>query len=36
MRTFHYYLHIVDQAVENPKSLRHGRFRLLECKSIEP
>ena len=35
MRTFHYYLHVIDQAVDNVKSLRNSRPRLLESESIE-
>ena len=36
MRTFHYYLHIIDQAVNNVKSLRNGRLRLLESEPVKP
>ena len=36
MRTFHYYLHVIDQAVDNIKSLGNGRLRLLDGESIEP
>jgi hypothetical protein len=36
MRTFHYYLHAIDQAVDNVKILRDSRPRLLESESIEP
>jgi hypothetical protein len=36
MRTFHHYLHVIDQAVDNVKSLRDSRPRLLESESIEP
>jgi hypothetical protein len=36
MRTFHYYLHIIEQAVDNIKSLRNSRPRLLEGESIKP
>ena len=32
LRTFHYHLHAIDQAVNNFKGLRDGRLRL----SIEP
>ena len=36
IRTFHYYLHIIDQAVDNVKGLRDSRLRLLESESIKP
>ena len=36
VRTFHYYLHATCQAINNVKSLRNGRLRLLERESIEP
>ena len=36
VRTFHYYLHAICKAVDNVKSLRNGRLRLLERESIEP
>ena len=36
MRTFHYYLHVIDQAMNNFKSLRNCHLRLLEGESIEP
>ena len=36
MRTFHYHLHIIDQAVDNIKSLRNGHPRLLEGESVKP
>ena len=36
MRTFHYDLHVIDQAVDNIKSLCNGHPRLLEGESIEP
>ena len=36
MRTFHYHLHIIDQAVDNVKSLGNSRPRLLERESIKP
>ena len=36
MRTFHYHLHVIDQAVNNVKSLRNSRLRLLKSESIEP
>ena len=36
VRTFHYYLHPIGQAVDNVKSLRNCRLRLLERESIEP
>ena len=36
MRTFHYYLHIIDKAVDNVKGLRSSRLRLLESKSVKP
>ena len=36
MRTFHYYLHIIDQAVDDIKSLRNSRPGLLDGESIEP
>ena len=36
MRTFHYYLHVIDQAVDNVQSLRSSRLRFLKSESIEP
>jgi hypothetical protein len=36
MRTFHYYLHIIDKAIDNVKGLRNSRLRLLESKSVKP
>ena len=35
MRTFHYYLHIIDQTVDNVKGLHNSRRRLLEGEPIE-
>ena len=34
-RTFQYYLHVIDQTIDNVKSLRNGHLRLLESESIE-
>jgi hypothetical protein len=36
IRTFHYYLHIIDQTVDNVKGLRDSRLRLLKSESIKP
>jgi hypothetical protein len=36
MRTFHYHLHVINQAVNNGKGLRDGRLRLFESESIKP
>ena len=35
MRTFHYYLHVVDQAINHIESLGNGQLGLLEGQSIQ-
>jgi len=34
MRTFHYYLHVIDQAMNHIESLGNGQLGLLEGQSI--
>ncbi len=35
MRTFHYHLHLVEQAADNIASLRNSHLGLFEGESIE-